>query len=135
MSKRKGLWGALTKYGPPSEVLLFILLFIELALAYLPVEVTRIYSPISHFLGESIPAINVASTERARIYMALTLPFLPVQIALLFISEWNEPRYFDFIPLPWAGEAISSKLVVLFIIQILMTFGFAYVCLGSAVGG
>lgn len=135
MGKRKGLWETLTKYGPPPEVLFFLLLFIELGLAYLPVEVTRVYSPISHFLGEFIPAINVASTERAQMYMALTLPFLPVQIALLFVCEWNEPRHFHFIPLPWAGETISSKLVVLFIIQILMTLGFAYVCLSGAVGG
>ena len=76
-------------------VLYFIILCVELGLAYLPLEKVSLLSELTLILESKIPSIHFVANEKARIYMATTLIFIPLKLWSLMPDDWK-----IIIPLP-----------------------------------
>lgn len=73
----------------------FIILCVEFGLAYLPIEKIDLLSQLTLILEPGIPSIWSVANEKARIYMATTLIFIPLKLWSLMPDDWK-----IIIPLP-----------------------------------
>ena len=104
-------------------VLVFIILLIELGLAYLSLEKVRLLSELALILEPKIPSIHFVANEKARIYMVTTLIFIPVKLWGMYIVGAVPDNWGSMIPLPSKKSKITLRMIICFIF-LLLSFGY-----------
>mgnify|MGYP000866317507 CR=1 FL=1 len=103
-------------------VLYFIILCVELGLAYLPLEKVGLLSELTLILESRIPSIWSVANEKARIYMVTTLIFIPLKLWNAYVIGTITDNCKTEIPLPSKKNKITLRMIICFIISILSSF-------------
>ena len=105
-------------------VLYFIILCVELGLAYLPLEKVDLLSKLTLIIESRTPSIWSVANEKARIYMATTLIFIPVKLWSMHIVGAVPDDWKSMILLPSKKKKITLRMIIYFIV-LLLFFGYA----------
>ena len=105
-------------------VLYFIILCVELGLAYLPLEKVGLLSELTLILEPRIPSIWSMANEKARIYMATTLIFIPLKSWSAHVIGTITDNWKTEILLPSKKNKITLRMIICFI-ALLLFFGYA----------
>ena len=89
-----------------------------IAVLYLPLEKVGLLSKLTLILESKIPSIHFVANEKARIYMATTLIFIPLKLWSLMPDDWK-----IIIPLPSKKNKITLRMIMCFIF-LLLSFGY-----------
>lgn len=111
----------------------FCICFVELGFAYAPLSKISFLVDLSACLGEFIPALRFPVTTEAKVYMATTLLILPIKMWLVFVAEWEERRFFSFMPLPFADERITPRMVLCMIALLVINMPSVYFTIGYGI--
>ena len=105
-------------------VLYFIILCVELGLAYLPLEKVGLLSQLTLILEPKIPSIWSVANEKVRIYMATTLIFVPLKLWSAYVIGTITDNWKTEILLPSKKNKITLRMIICFI-ALLLFFGYA----------